>query len=572
MPRRLAVISLIAWGAGLCLWIWGRTGDILGDFGQELYVAWQLSSGKIFGRDLAYTCGPLSPWINALWMRLFGPSLNVIVVANLLVLIAVTVLLYRLLLAASSEIAAFVATAVFLAIFALSSGTRVTNYNFLTPYAHGMTHGLLLCLAMVECLRRFYSRGRVFWAGIAAFLTGAAFLTKPEMFLACLATFVLGFAVAVWVRREFSDAAMAVVMVVPPIIAWLILADAKAGNAVLGGWQSVSQSYVTNSPFYRSGLGIDDLSHSLGMIAFSAVMDAVVVGLLIAASMLTPKKNWIAIVLAAAACVVVVAAGQIFPFYWIDADRALILFAGAALLMAAWRMRQDSERRFAQWCLAALSLSLLAKIALNVRTYHYGFVLAAPCAMLATIWLVDWLPRAIGQAGASVISARWIAVGLLGGLVVNRLVLTNQILGERTLTIPLAFGGEIHARPIDQPAADAVQWLRSRGAPTAAVLPDAAGINFAAGLANPTPYDVLNPLTLAMWGEENAFRAFEKNPPDMILVINTNTSDLGAAWFGKDYGQRLSAWISAKYRPVTVFGDDGEPRSIRAWVKDSVEK
>src|SRR5271170_2112203 len=114
MPRRLAVISLVAWGTGLCFWVWGRTGDVTGDFGHELYVAWQLSRGKIIGRDLVYLYGPLSPWINAAWMRLLGPTPNVILTANLLVLIGVSFLLYRLLVRAFSELAAFTATAFFL--------------------------------------------------------------------------------------------------------------------------------------------------------------------------------------------------------------------------------------------------------------------------------------------------------------------------------------------------------------------------------------------------------------------------------------------------------------------------
>lgn len=59
----------------LLTWLtWRKWPDILIDFGRELYVPWRLIQGEVLYRDLAYLNGPFSPYLNALWFRLFGDS------------------------------------------------------------------------------------------------------------------------------------------------------------------------------------------------------------------------------------------------------------------------------------------------------------------------------------------------------------------------------------------------------------------------------------------------------------------------------------------------------------------
>jgi hypothetical protein len=61
--------------AVLAGWSWRKWPDPLIDFGRELYVPWQITGGKVLYRDIASLFGPLSPYVNALWMRMFGVSL-----------------------------------------------------------------------------------------------------------------------------------------------------------------------------------------------------------------------------------------------------------------------------------------------------------------------------------------------------------------------------------------------------------------------------------------------------------------------------------------------------------------
>ena len=70
----------------MAAWTWRTWPDVLIDFGREAYVAWRLAEGDVLHRDVVYVSGPLSPYWNALWFRVFGASLDTLFVANAIVL------------------------------------------------------------------------------------------------------------------------------------------------------------------------------------------------------------------------------------------------------------------------------------------------------------------------------------------------------------------------------------------------------------------------------------------------------------------------------------------------------
>jgi hypothetical protein len=261
-------------------------------------------------------------------------------------------------------------------------------------------------------------------------------------------------------------------------------------------------------------------------------------------------------------------AGRYYQSFWTDFARGFPVLAVLALVAMGVRLARapPDERRRAvlQWTMAVLALALLAKIFFNVRIYHYGFVLAAPCGMLAAVGLMNWLPAWVGRYGGSGLVAQLGGLGVLVAVVINNIVLTHYVLSGRTLVVPLALGGSTCVWPLDAPAADAIRWL-AHVPGTAAVLPDAGGINFAAGRASSVPYTVLNPMVFAINGEANVVKAFEKRPPDFILLMRFDEQAFGARWFGIDYGVQLSRWIDRWYQPVRIFNQGPHPIEVLAF-------
>ena len=79
----------------MAFWSWRKWPDLLVDFGQQLYIPWQLAGGKLLYKDIVILHGPLSQYFNAFWFKLFGPSLTVLIFVNLAILACITVVIYK---------------------------------------------------------------------------------------------------------------------------------------------------------------------------------------------------------------------------------------------------------------------------------------------------------------------------------------------------------------------------------------------------------------------------------------------------------------------------------------------
>jgi hypothetical protein len=165
---------------------------------------------------------------------------------------------------------------------------------------------------------------------------------------------------------------------------------------------------------------------------------------------------------------------------------------------------------------------------------------------------------------------RWGSVGLFAGIAFNRVTTTNRLLAERSLTVPLALGGTLAARPQqDEPILEAMQRLSALPKDwTLDVLPDGSGINYALGRANPTPYDLADPLCLHLdGGEGRVLSALKHSPPETILLIRVDKSFIGKRWFGMDYAQTIYAWLESNYHLVELFGDPNQQYSAQLWLR-----
>ena len=68
-------------------------------FWTRFNVAWQLAIGRTLYTDIAYFKGPFSPYLNAVWLRLFSVGLTTLIVCNVVILCGVNYLLYQILFA-----------------------------------------------------------------------------------------------------------------------------------------------------------------------------------------------------------------------------------------------------------------------------------------------------------------------------------------------------------------------------------------------------------------------------------------------------------------------------------------
>lgn len=545
------------------------------DFGRELYVAWRVSEGDVLHRDVASFYGPLSPYFNGALFRVFGASLRTLVFANLALLAAACAALWWAVRRCSSggSLGATAGVLLFLASCGFAQLVSAGSFNFVCPYSHEATHGFVLATLAVVAGLRLVAGGGARWAAAAGAGAGLAFLTKPEAFLA--AACGAGAALVLGLRQPGSRppatrvaGMFAAGLLAPPAVALLLLSLAlplpEAWTGVLGSWAFSLNEDLWASPYFAWSMGTQDVAGSLGALARASAAQLGLFGAVLALSLLGrryPRATLPLAALAAAGSGLGLAATWQSPA-WREIGRPLPLWDLAALAWCAtnlWRSRHDGAsfpRQAARLVLALFALSLLPRMALNARFYHYGFLLAGPSLLLVAALLLDWIPAALARRGAPAAVWRSAALVLLAGVAAHHLGATRGRLQAKTVT--LGQGGDrmltdARGRYV-QAALDGLRQA-SRHGDTLVVLPEGALLNYLLRLPSSVPYLSMLPSDVAQYGEDELLGALRRGPPSLIVLVHRDSSEFGARFFGRDYGELMARWIAERYEPIGRVGD-----------------
>jgi hypothetical protein len=564
-----ATMAVMTW------WTWGTWPDPLIDFGRELYFPWQIIAGKVLYRDLASIFGPLSPYFNAAIFRLFGVSLRALVLANLALLVVLLALLYAILRRMGSRLGATVGCVVVLLLFAFGRYERITNFNFICPYTHSATHGLILGVAAIYFMARYHGRPSPAWASAAGLALGLTFLTKPEMFAGAALAAAAGLFLAAWAhgftaaRLARAAGTLAGCAALPALAAWALLCTAmpphEALRGVLGSWWYVFNAQILRLPFYKIVLGTIDVADNLAILLQSA---AVYAALLIPAAMLMlacrrSRRYHLPLAAVLVVAAVILMLWKYDRIFWLWTARPwplfMVILAAAALV---WFVRsRRSPDRGAQAALAVMTtvfaLVLLSKMLLASRIKHYGFVLALPAGVLVVMALLEWLPRLLDRMGGFGNGFRALALTLIVAAAYWHVSFSRIILSHCTNEVGAA-ADEFRALPSEGNAVTgALKMIDERAgrSQTLAVLPEGVLINYLSRRPNPTPYTTYMGVELEAFGEERMTESYERHPPDFILLVHRDTTEYGRQFFGRDYGEELGRWIMSHYRPVELLGN-----------------
>jgi hypothetical protein len=586
LPRSAptGIIGLVT--AIMLSWTWDRWPNLLIDFWRDLYTAAQLAQGKVLYRDIAFFTGPLSPYLNAAWMRLFGPTLQTLVFCNVILFIGFLWLLYQVLRRVGSRTAATAATVVFVTMFGLADLVPMGNYNFICPYSYDMVHGLALSLGAILCLARYTDALSARLAVLAGVQLGLVFLTRAEISFPAWVACGLGLAATLAYEpraRAKWWAILAQVLapaLVVPLAALALLARhmpwASALRGVLGSWIWVFDAKVNALNFYRESIGLDHVEINLrrmlawGVIYTLALIPFMVAALGIRAEQGRRKAIWF---LVAATSAVFMAAlwRHILPS---ELARPLPLFLAilaVVTIQALAKKRGEPVARgqlTTRLMLVVLGMGLLGKILLNARFYNYGFVLAVPATMLVVMALLDWIPAAIARHGGSASGFRLMSLALLAGFVTVHLQISGLNLSRNTVTVGEGANSFLSDNRANQVNA-LLTFLSRKVEPgkTLAVAPEGAMINVLAQRVNPNPCLNLMPPEIASLGEAYVLQQLQKTPPEILVLDLDRISSKGLLFRNEPYAPQIAAWIVANYELMERFETPPEePMQLRLGV------
>jgi len=559
----------------LVLWSWQKWPDVLVDFGRELYVPWQLVSGKSLYANIAYFNGPLSPWWNHLCFRVFGVGLLTLVMANLAIIVAIASMIYLLIRQVGDRLSATAGTLVFLAVFAFGQYGLQGNFNFVAPYSHEMTHGTALSLAALMLLTIHVRRGGMWSAFCCGLAVGLTFLTKAEFLVALAAAIPSGLALHHWFRRTALrdgiriGALFCLGVLIPVAVAFLLLLEnmpaETALEGALGPWAHLFTRRLTDNKLYQDTMGVTDVGRSLTLIAgWSFRYLAFLVPAAMAGAVL--RRSWRFSSLLVAALPVM--AGTAILLRWRTTEWDAIaypfplamLIVTASLLALQWRSGRSEEQRarhVVMLSLALFSLVLLAKIFLGVRFSHYGFALAMPAGIVIVVTLLEFIPSALDRWGVNGTAFRAASLGIIAGVVAMHLYATNSWFQLRTVQVGRgndSFLADDRGRVVND-VLDRLEGLRAPG-DTLVVLPEGVMLNYLSRASNPTPYINFMPPEIIMFGEDRIVQALDGDPPDWIVFTDRRAPEYGYENLGVDYGVDILRWIEQNYAPVAEVRDE----------------
>ncbi|HEX7618093.1 MAG TPA: hypothetical protein VF480_05160, partial [Verrucomicrobiae bacterium] len=275
----------------------------------------------------------------------------------------------------------------------------------------------------------------------------------------------------------------------------------------------------------------------------------------------------------------------------------LLLVIAAILWWREWRSAPPEQRGRlmfpALWLV--FSFLMLAKLGFNPRLSHYGVFLAMPAFLSAIYLLLHLLPRFLEKVandecqvtGKETAAARDLSpvtcrlspfraamlIFLLAGL--TRLTIQSALFykdkdftlgsgGDRMVTYNPKLDNPESA-PTGAAMASAAAWIEAHTAPTntLAVLPEGVMLNYLTHRDNPTPY-VVFAFEVWAYGEQAMLAAYEKNPPDYIVLVQRDSSEYGVPYFGqqKGYGFDVMQWVRRNYSPCGVV-DFAYPTVVR---------
>ena len=552
---------------------WAKWPDVLVDFGHELYVAWQISQGKALVRDFYFSnTGPLSPYLNGLIFAVVGPSMRALFVANLLLLVVLTWVLFRLLEAYAGRLGATAGCLVMLVLFAFGQYVEYGNYNYVAPYSHGVTHGLLLSLLSLWLAWRWLAGAHLGFLAGASLCLGGAFLTKPEAFVAVAAGLLPAGVFAL--RRGLRGgnlprvlaAAVLPALAVPLAAVGLLLLQlplADAARATLLPWVMLSTP-GTEIPFYARVMGTDDLAVSLGRMATCGLLWLLPLGTAALADTRLPRhsalRRWLPFLAFAVVAAGLAWAIPVRAWYGVGRPLPLVCLAGAAISLVQLRRTDPADPRAPVpalgamlWCFAGAQL---LKMLLNARIQHYGFALAMPAFVLAVASCAGPIPAWIRRRGGAGSFFQGVAAALLVALVAAYLQIAAGIYRQKTDWVG-AGSDAFLADPRGRFVNGAIQAISVHGRPedTLAVIPEGVMINYLTRRVNPTPFIEYMPDAIAWMGSEAPILAAHvRTPPGLVLLVHRDSTEHGATFFGRDFALSTMAWINNNYQVAQVIG------------------
>jgi len=539
----LTCVILVGTGVFMAFISWLKWPDLIADFGEQAYIAWQLSEGKVLYKDIAYLYGPFSGYVHAFIFKLFDPSFLTLTVFNICVVVALSFLIYLFIKGNSDGLTGTVCTLAFLTIFAFGQYQGGGNFNFICAYVYELPHGVALSLLSLYLFSRYLKTNSRPWLVSSYFMAGMVFLTKPEVFLALAIALPAGTVLAfraqypdkrTWARNSAECIGF---FLTPPLLFIIYLSHhlpvEQAFNYIISPWTYINNASNLALTLYQWVLGIDDISGNLTkLFTYFLLGVSIIFGLTLIQRFLNRRPDLSKVIPIG----LVLLCSVLLDLFLIkipimDMPRPLPLFL---LLLAIYYLNEiifkktpDNKTLIVLFTFTLFSLALLLKIILNTHVYHYGFALALPGTLIFIRWILYEFPGQYKLISGPTQFFR-VTVSTFGIIIImHHIGMSYQVQQLKDYPVGTAHNIILDYNPRFETrgpiTADAVRYIQDTikpGVPIA-TLPTGNIINFITQHPNPLRSPTLNPVEANIIGELRYLKNMESTSPSYILLVDT---------------------------------------------------
>ena len=557
---------------------WRKWSDLIVDYGQQLYVPWQLAEGQVLYRDIIYIYGPFSSYLHALVFKLFGPGMLTLALFNILLLLCLTGIIYLILKTISDKLTAMVGALTFITVFAFGQYALGGNYNFICAYVYELPHGIFLSFLAIHQFTKYARNPEPHRLAILGFLCGLIYLTKPEVFLASFTAIVVGLGmVHRWVdpARPIKNMFAFLTFFLIPSMGFLAYFSYHTSVStglefMISPWAHVMNAELHSAPLYRWVMGLRDFGNNLTQ---AGIYFSLIAGFLILIFLADrifkpfieshPLSHWLFGLLMLGSILLL---SDKIDLLSLGRPLPLILFLYLGYLsykiFIEEKTRTLSPEILIDTVFTIFSFILLFKIFFNVHVHHYGFALAMPATLIAIkLFLYDF-PKCAQHFGGSHPFSRTLSLVLvlifLGGHLkfsTNIYRLKGFSVGTQQDLIIDYFPFLISRGPIVNDTLNYIDRNFEKDIEFA-TLPDSIIVNYLSRRKSPTEHINLNPgMWMLVGGNEPVIKSLQRSVPPYILLVDREFPEFGLKYFGRDFGKEILDWVSQNYALEKQFGE-----------------
>jgi hypothetical protein len=249
---------------------------------------------------------------------------------------------------------------------------------------------------------------------------------------------------------------------------------------------------------------------------------------------------------------------------WHDCGASLPLVGLLTCAVIFWNRKNLAlEQRFVfPFLWTVFALFLLSKLGFFPRVWHYGFALGMPAFVGAVYFLLWLLPRVLERKWKVSTfffrSTAWLVL-IIGFR--SLFLQSEKFYAQKTLAVGSGNDQVFTYNTLENGIGvnETLAWI-AKNTPknaTLAALPEGANINYLSRRIDPTPCVFLDPNIFSIFSEAKITAAFEKTPPDYILIIERNNPTLDIPYFGtRSYGKELIQFIQKNYQTELLIGHE----------------